>query len=237
MFEIKEEYAGLELSTRILIEEARRRGIEVEILDRRDQIIRLRLGDRIEYVKQATRTSADTYIAPLLMENKSVTKLILREKGIQVPEGAEVHSLEEAERVYPSFIELPIVVKPKSTNYGKGVVILGAEHQATEFQDAFKLALEYDDAVLIEHFVTGREYRFLVIGGETVAVLSRIPANVTGDGTHTIEQLVALKNMDSLRGEGYVTPLEKLKLGRVEQDFLKAQGKRVKTVPAKDEKV
>lgn len=237
MFELKEDYAGLELSTRLLIEEARLWGIQVEILDRRDQFIRLIQGSRVEYVKQATRTSADAYIAPLIMENKSVTKLVLREHGIQVPDGVEVHTLEEAELAYPEFSGLPIVVKPKSTNFGQGVVILGAKHPATDFAEAVKLALDYDEGILIEHFISGPEYRFLVIGGETVAVLSRIPANITGDGVHTIEQLVALKNTDPLRGEGYVTPLEKLKLGRVERDFLKTQSMSVETVPDEGERV
>ena len=69
-------YESLELSTQVVIEEALKRGIEVEVLDWNDNFIRLIKEGRVEYIKQATKTSADTYIAPLIMENKEVTKHI-----------------------------------------------------------------------------------------------------------------------------------------------------------------
>ncbi|XEC94753.1 bifunctional glutamate--cysteine ligase GshA/glutathione synthetase GshB [Paenibacillus tarimensis] len=234
---LSDPYAGLELSTQILIREALNRGIEAEVLDREDQFIRLKKDGRIEYVKQATRTSADTYISPLIMENKEVTKLILREHGIRVPEGITVRSLTEAESKAERFHGEPIVVKPKSTNFGKGVSVLtnGQQTDADSFANAVQYALNYDETVMIEKFLPGREYRFLIIGDETAAVLYRVPANVRGDGVRTIEQLVQQKNKDPLRGEGYVTPLERIKLGQVERDYLKSQGKHVLSVPEKDE--
>ncbi|NLP27519.1 MAG: carboxylate--amine ligase, partial [Clostridia bacterium] len=76
---MKGEYKGLELSTQLLIAEAIRRGIEVRVLDWEDNFIQLKKDSKIEYIKQATRTSVDTYIAPLIMENKEVTKIVLRE--------------------------------------------------------------------------------------------------------------------------------------------------------------
>src|SRR5690349_12033567 len=86
----------LELSTQVLIAEARARGVEVEILDAEDNFIALRRDGRTEYVKQATRTSADTYISALLMENKEVTKKVLRAAGLQVPAGGKYHTLAAA---------------------------------------------------------------------------------------------------------------------------------------------
>ena len=80
-------YGGLELSTQLIITEAEQRGISVEILDRSDNFIRIRRGKKAEYIKQATRTGADSYIAPLIMENKLVTKKILAESGMRVPAG------------------------------------------------------------------------------------------------------------------------------------------------------
>ncbi|MEN6292644.1 MAG: carboxylate--amine ligase, partial [Methanobacterium sp.] len=70
-------YERLELSTQIVIKEALKRGVEVEVLDPDDNFIRLKKGNNVEYVKQATKTSVDTYIAPLIMENKEITKLVL----------------------------------------------------------------------------------------------------------------------------------------------------------------
>lgn len=230
-------YADLELSTQIVIKEALKRGAEVDILDAGDNFIRLRKDGRTEYVKQATRTSADTYIAPLIMENKEVTKIVLRENGINVPSGVTVGSKVEALSVFRNFMLKDMVVKPKSTNFGKGVVILKRPFSENDYLGAVSQAFEYDSHVMLEEFVPGREFRFLVIGDEVAAILHRVPANVTGDGLHTIKELVDEKNRDPLRGTGYVTPLEKIKLGEIEKEYLAFQGKDLGYVPDKNETV
>ncbi|WP_163979175.1 hypothetical protein [Paenibacillus alvei] len=55
--------------------------------------------------------------------------------------------------------------------------------------------------------MTGKEYRFLVMGDEVVGILHLVLANVVEDGSHTIKQLVHEKNKDPLRGRGYKIPL------------------------------
>lgn len=213
----------LELSTQIMIKEAKRRGYEVDVLDYEDNFIRIRKHNKVEYVKQATRTSLDTYIAPLIMENKEVTKDVLREHDINVPDGSVVQNVVEAEQLFAQYRGRSIVVKPKSTNFGIGISVLKRLNDVKQLIDAVNHALQYDKYVIIEQFIAGKEYRFLVIGDETVAVLYREPANVVGDGVSTIAELVHEKNKDELRGEGYVKPLEKIKLDQVELDFLAEQ--------------
>ena len=220
-----------------MIAEAEKRGAVVEVLDRASSFIRLIKNGKTEYMMQATRTSADTYIAPLIMENKQITKKILQENEIRVPNGITVQSIEEAERVYDRFVEQDIVVKPNTTNFGIGVTILKRLQSNEMFMRAVGEAFRSDDTVIIESFIPGREYRFLVVGDETVAVLYRIPANVVGDGQRTIEQLVEEKNKDPRRGKGYVTPLEKIQLGAVEKAYLAGQGMTILTVPDKGQTV
>lgn len=230
-------YEGLELSTRILISEALDRGIKVDVLDLEDNFIRLKKGDKVEYVKQATKTSKDTYIASLIMENKEVTKIVLRENNINVPKGIMVKSASEALEKFHEFEGKDIVVKPKSTNFGQGVIILKSIQLQEDYKKAVEQALTYDSSVLIEEFIPGREYRFLVIGDEVVAILHRVPANVLGDGIHTIEELVNEKNKDPLRGKGYITPLEKISLGTIEKEYLALQGKSIHHILQKGETV
>lgn len=232
-----EGYEGMELSTQILIREALWRGIAVDLLDTADNFIRLRKDGHQEYIKQATRTSLDTYISPLIMENKEVTKIVLKENGINVPEGIAISSILEAMAEYALFAGKGLVIKPKSTNFGMGITIFKNSHSIEEYQEAVRLALGCDSAVLLEEFVPGKEYRFLVIGDEVAAVLHRVPANVMGDGLRTIEELVAAKNQDPLRGKGYVKPLEKINLGAVEEAYLKLQGKDFLYIPQNGEVV
>jgi len=222
----------LELSTQLLSEAAKKRGVKVEVIDPYDNFLRLTRGDRTEYVKQATRTSADPYIAALIMENKEVTKQVLRDHGLPVPFGYVVHSVEEAAPLWERFAGKGMVIKPRSTNFGQGVAIFRDGSRKGQEVAALKRALELDTAALIEEFVAGPEYRFLVIDGRTVAVLHRVPANVTGDGKRSIRDLVAEKNRDARRGNHYVTPLEKISLGETESAFLRAQNLDFSSVPA-----
>ncbi len=231
------DYKKLELSTQILIKEALNRGIKVDVLDWDDNFIRLSNGEKTEYVKQATKTSVDTYIAPLIMENKEVTKIILKEHGMRVPEGFTVRTVEEGLKIADSFKGKSIVIKPKSTNFGKGVQILAKNATEKEYRFSLEYAFGYDSSVLIEEFISGNEYRFLVIGDEVVGILHRVPANVTGDGIQSISELVVEKNKDPLRGKGYVTPLEKINLGVTEKEYLSQQGKNIDYIPANGETV
>ena len=230
-----EGYEDLELSTQILMKESIKRGITVNIVDRSENFISLKKNEKIEYVKQATKTSKDTYVSVLIMENKTVTKKVLAEKGVKVPLGDEFNSIEEAKIKAANYINKPIVIKPKSTNFGIGINIFPNGANLEDIIHAFEIAFKNDNTVLIEEFIKGKEYRFLVIDDEVVGILHRVPANVIGDGKKTITELVEIKNQDPLRGKGYVTPLEKIRLEENAELFLKQQGKNFDYIPKKDE--
>lgn len=230
-----EGYEDLELSTQILLKSAIKRGINIEVIDRKENFISLRKDGKIEYVKQATKTSKDNYITVLIMENKVVTKKILQENDIKIPKGKEFFSLEDAMESLNEFINKPIVVKPKSTNFGLGISIFNNGGEKNEIKKSLEVALKYDNTVLLEQFIPGKEYRFLIISDEVVGVLHRVPANVVGDGNLNIKELVEIKNRDSLRGESYRKPLEKIKLDSISELFLKQSNKDFSYIPKKDE--
>ncbi len=227
----------MELSTQLLLREAVKRGVSFEILDRKENFIRLKKGDNMQYVKQATKTSLDNYASILAMENKLVTKKILEEHGIRVPRGLEYTSADAAKADFLFHRGKAIVVKPNQTNFGLGITILKENTGENTYQRAVDIAFEHDTTILIEEFIAGKEFRIFVIGDEVAGILHRVPANVTGDGTRTIRELVELKNQDPLRGKGYRTPLEKIRLEEAEAIFLKQQGRDFDTVPAKGEVV
>ena len=218
-------YSNMELSTQAVIEDAIKNAIKVDVIDENDQFIRLEHKGKVEYVKNGNMTSKDTYISPLIMENKVVTKKVLSEKGFRVPGGYEVSTLDDAILKFDYIKNKPIVVKPKSTNFGLGISIFkhGTDN-IEDFSKAVLLALKEDKDILIEEFIEGTEYRFFVIEGETKAVLLRVPANVVGDGKHTIAELVELKNENPLRGDAKKTPLKKIELGEIESLQLKEEG-------------
>ncbi|WP_105617061.1 bifunctional glutamate--cysteine ligase GshA/glutathione synthetase GshB [Vallitalea okinawensis] len=230
-------YEDLELSTQILLRGAIKNGVEFEVLDRQDNFIALKKNQRLEYVKQATKTSLDSYSTFLIMENKLVSKIVLEKAGVKVPAGAIYTSGDEALVDYKYYRNKKIVVKPKSTNFGIGITIIKGLKDYETYEKAVKMAFSHDRSVLVEEFIKGKEYRFLVMGDETIGILHRVPANVTGNDHHTIRELVKAKNEDPLRGKGYRTPLEKIKCGEAEELFLELQGLTFDYIPKKDEVV
>jgi glutamate--cysteine ligase len=230
-------FEDMELSTQLLLREAVRRGVAFDILDRGENFIRLKRGENIQYVRQATKTSLDNYAGILAMENKVITKQILDEHGIKVPKGLDYPDKISAKTDFQYFKGHAVVIKPKNTNFGLGITILKTNSDPTIFERAVDIAFDFDSSILIEEFIEGREFRVFVMADEVVGILHRVPANVTGNGTQTIRELVVEKNKDPLRGKGYRTPLEKIQLGEAEQMFLTAQGKDFETIPANGEKV
>lgn len=227
-------FDNMELSTQALLFDLIQKGIKTEILDENDQFLRLQFGEHIEYVKNGNMTSHDSYISPLIMENKVVTKKVLHKAGFNVPQSLEFTSPEQAIASYPLFENKAVVIKPKSTNYGLGITIFqqGVQDQA-DFAKAVEIAFREDKEIMVEDYLVGTEYRFFVLGDETLAVLLRVPANVVGDGVHSVQELVAMKNDHPLRGDGSRTPLKKIALGDIEQLQLKEQGLRIDSIPSK----
>ena len=178
----------LERSTQILIHEAQKRKIHVEILDWNANIIKLSKNGHIECVKQATITSKDSYLSYHLMGNKAVTKKMLEQEGICTPAGTVYNSTSEALLNIPT---KKVVIKPNSTNFGHGVRVFNGKN----YEEAVHNAFSYDTKILIETFIPGDEYRFLVVNDRIIAIARREPANVIGDGLHTIEELITLKNL------------------------------------------
>ncbi|MDA9471266.1 bifunctional glutamate--cysteine ligase GshA/glutathione synthetase GshB [Enterococcus sp. 5H] len=228
-------FRNMELSTQLLLFDAIQKGVEVEILDEKEQFLKLKHKNHVEYVKNANMTSKDSYIVPLIMENKTVTKKVLAEAGFTVPGGDEFTSMEQAEQAYVKYSEQAFVVKPKTTNYGVGITIFKEGASLADYTEALKIAFKEDSAVLIEEFLPGTEYRFFVLDDQVRAILLRIPANVVGDGVRSIEALVAEKNLNPLRGTHHRSPLEVIQLGDLERLMLKEQNLLTTSVPAKDQ--
>jgi glutamate--cysteine ligase len=224
-------YENLELSTQLVVKEALLRGHKVDVLDPASNFIRVRGNGKVEYLRQATRTSADSYISALIMENKKVTKILLREAGIRVPDGADYDRIEAAKADFPLWRKKDVVVKPNATNFGIAVCILHAPFSEEQYDAAVTASFHEDTTILVEELVRGKEYRFLVIEESVRAVLHRVPAHVTGDGASSISGLVNKKNLDPRRGKGYKSPLEKLRTGEEEAEMLRNQGLDFDSIP------
>ena len=224
-------YEDLEISTQIILNEAKARNLEIEILDRSENFIRLKKGNQSEFIKEASKTRLDNYMTFLVMENKTVSKLCLHEAGLRVPLGSSYETVSGALSDFGRYNNIKKVMKPSTTNFGIGISILEPNESYEVYKNKVESTFQFAKSILIEEFLPGPEYRFLVLGDRTVAVCNRVPANVLSDGKHTISDLVDAKNKDPRRGLGHTTPLEKIQKSQLEEDVLAQQGYNWNSIP------
>jgi cyanophycin synthetase len=216
-------------STGAIAAAARARGIPVRRLTD-GSLLQLGYGahQRRVWAAETDRTSA---IGEAIAQDKELTKQMLAVVGVPVPEGRVVRSAELAWEAAQA-IGLPVALKPRKGNQGKGVSVQLSTREAV--MSAYEIAAEYDHwrDVIVERHLEGVDFRLLVIGGRLVAAARREPPSVKGDGVHTIAELVALENKNPLRGDDHSTSLSKLRLDAIGLEMLTEQGLTPESVPA-----
>lgn len=153
-------------------------------------------------------TDMTSAIAEGISRDKDLTKQLLQNCGVPVPEGRIVDCPEDAWEAAED-IGLPVVVKPSDGNHGRGV---STELMTrTEVEAAFKLADEEGSEVIVERFIRGNEHRLLIVGGKLAAAARGESVSVIGNGALTIRELIDLQvNTDPRRGAAEEFPLEHL---------------------------
>ncbi len=229
--EFDDKFKNLELSTRILLGTALTNSVKILKVAPESNLLCLenQRTKRKEYIIQATRTCLNSEVGTLLIQDKAITKYILKNNNILVPYGVVFESLEAAKKAENTFVDKEIVVKPKSANFSDGVTILNRKWDKHDYEKAVKLALTHSKSVLVEEFVEGKEYRFLVIDDKVAGVLERRPANVVGDGIKTIKELIDDKNKHEKRGKNYEKPLEKIATDKMTLENLEHQALTLKS--------
>jgi cyanophycin synthetase len=226
------EAAALGPSTGAIAEAAARRGIPVSRLEGEDLLI---MGyGRCQQRVWATLTGRTSALAADLAGDKNLTKRVLADGGLPVPDGVVVETAAAAVAAM-GFLKGPLAVKPVGANQGKGVTLQVSG--AAEMERAFAIAATFDERVLVEEFVPGRQYRLCVVDGKLAAAAERIPAYVMGDGASSVRELVVAANRDPRRGEGHDKPLTKMIIDAVAVGVLARQKLTPRSVPAKGQVV
>ena len=183
---------------------------------------------------QAAEMDSTSAIGEAIAQDKELTKKLLHAAGVPVPIGRTV---EDADDAWAAALEigLPVVVKPKDGNQGKGVTVnvMTREHLAK----AFHTAREFRDDIMVERYLPGHDFRLLVIGNKLVAAARRDPPQVVGDGAHTVRELVELVNADPRRGSGHSTSLTKIRFDDIALARLALQDLDADSIPAKGQRV
>jgi len=175
----------LNIYARIIVDEARRRGIAVEVEDADAGLFRLSFGGRSISCREAL-SDMTSAVALSRCDDKALTRRLLAKVGLRVPEQLRLSRSHEVS----AFLERHgrVVVKPARGEQGRSVFVdLSTEDEVGR---AIEHARQVCDEVLVEEFVTGQDLRIIVIDGAVVAAAVRKPATVLGDGEHTVRELI-----------------------------------------------
>ena len=213
-------------STRSIVEAAIGRGIPTQRLTS-GSLVRLGQGARQRRIC-AAETDRTGAVAETIAQDKELTRTLLAESGIPVPEGRPVDDAADAWAVAQD-IGAPIVVKPRYGNQGRGVSVNLVTRD--EVERAWILANEIDSSVVVERFVSGGDYRILVVGGRMVAAARRHPPTVLGDGVSTVRELMDRINEDPRRCGDHATSLSPMMIDEVAVAVLREQGLTDHSVP------
>ncbi|MDX1948496.1 MAG: cyanophycin synthetase [Pirellulaceae bacterium] len=167
---------------------------------------------------ETDRTSA---IAESIAQDKQLTRTLLRGVGVPAPEGEPVSSGEQAWEAAEE-IGVPVVVKPRFGNHGRGVTTNLTTREGV--LAAYENARREEEDIVVEKFAVGHDHRLLVIGNKLVAAARRDPPQVRGDGWRTIRELVDEINRDPRRSDGHATMLSLIKLDPIAIRVLAEQG-------------
>jgi cyanophycin synthetase len=131
-------------------------------------------------------------------------------------------------------IGYPVVCKPLDGNHGRGVCL--NLYDADAVREAFPIAVGQSRRgwVIVENFVTGKDYRCLIINGRMEAIAERMPAHVVGDGEHTVAELVEITNADPRRGVGHEKILTRITVNAAAVELVRNQGFEMDDVPPAD---
>jgi len=192
-------------TTRALVDAAKRRRIPVQRLDNQS-LIQFGHGRRQKRIR-ASITGETSLLGAEIAGNKQLTRELLALAGLPVPRGGVAGNSAEA-RLLARRLGWPVVVKPLDGNHGRGVTTCVTTPEMLE--DAFALAARRGRRVVVEQHLPGSDHRILVVAGKIVAVAQRQPPHVTGDGCHSIRDLVAIVNADPARGQGHENMLTRI---------------------------
>lgn len=176
-----------------------RRGLTLKVYQNKaNEIGYLLASEKSVHHFNRSRGDLVTEEAVNICKNKHLTKEYLSKAGVPVPEGKIYRPDTHIEDIlsYARLLKFPVVLKPTSGSMGKGVISnIQDEKSLKEALLYIRQEAKYNDFI-VEKYVPGEDYRVYVLGGQAIAAIKRIPANIIGDGVNTIRDLISIKNKE-----------------------------------------
>ena len=223
----------------VILDEAKKRKIPVQVLHLKGEPKRFfkaklpsgqLLFEIMPLVKSYRKSTQAT------VDHKMKMKLHLKKLDAPVVDSFVFRNANRAIN-FSKYLSFPVVIKPTYGSLSRGVTVNIKSDK--ELQEAIQEAKKFYPSFIMEKYVCGESYRVTLVNFQYIAAAKRIPANIVGTGRHTIRDLVAIKNLDDIRGEPEKldTTLHQICLNEDAKNFLAKQGLAKDSIPAQGERI
>ncbi|BAB07373.1 acylphosphatase [Halalkalibacterium halodurans] len=238
---IPEKLNGNKISMYAIALEGWRRGLTLKFsyifADDKIKVVYSLANEEKEHQFAVSRGDKVTKEAISICINKDITKEYLEKANVPVPEGKGFNEAQADSDIiqYAKELGFPVVIKPTDGLSGKGVVVnIQNEEMLREAISYVREQLAYSN-VVVERYFEGEDFRIYIMGDQVIGAVTRVPANVVGDGKRTIKQLIKLKN--KARNKNPNLQRRPIKLDHELEKTLNLINYTIDSIPSKGERV
>ncbi len=197
LYTASRQYADLNPYARLIVDEARKRGIRIDIVDESFGLFTLTLGSKTLSCRESL-SDLTTAVAMTKCDDKRLTRKLLAKQHIQVPEQIMVTTLDAAVQFMKK--NQTVVVKPARGEQGEGISV--GIFDPSDLESAIQKAQNVCPDVILEEMAPGQDLRIIVINYEVVAAAVRRPPVIRGTGTHTVKEMIEKYNRRRMAATG-----------------------------------
>ena len=219
------------ISSDFLINEARKLGFGVEIIEKNKNLFYLLKNDTKILCKNID-CGLNSALAFKICEDKELCYSLLERNNLAVPKSIYLNKWDNSH----INIEFPLVVKPVDGAHWDGVTV--NIWNQNRLEKALNFSYTFSDRAIIQNYITWDDHRILIIDGKLEAATRRIPAFVIGDGKHTIEELIILENKNNkLRWDGHSKAMSYIKIDGELESYIQEQRLGMDSIPLKNKQI
>ena len=169
--------------------------------------------------------------------DKFKTKQLLASNSVDTPNGKSFDESCSIDTIfdYAKNLDGPVVIKPTFGSLGNGVFTYLSSESEIEYAIKYnRNELNYMD-ILVEEYIEGIDVRLYIVDNQVVASTKREPASIVGDGLHTIEELIEIRNKERKKNPQLSTRL--VSITNDLKTYLERQQLTISSVPEKGTKI
>lgn len=152
------------------------------------------------------RYTGTGYLSSAIAMDKALTKQFFREHQVPTPAGVTLVRGQGSTDPEAYGMKLPLVVKPCCGGSSVGVFIA---HTEQEYKEALEQAFSYEEELVVEEYISGREFSVGVVNGKAYPVIEIAPIEGFYDYTNKYKAGSTVETCPALLDEEKTLEMQK----------------------------